>query len=569
MVAIPAPVADKLLGEVLDFLKKGGENLVKNLAAKKAIKKAIERAAERFAIEYEDHELARALATDTKFYDLASVQQAIRKLLEHPFDRAPQVIIENEFAMVLLPNQKQAANRAAQAYLELLREELIGVEKLNDKLKLIYLRRTADATERTATGVEKLVAIHEKSLIPKKPIGINKVINKEDTLSVPFSIAQEPNIGPRIRFLDALDSARFSSESGLVYSQLLRILYVKAQFFFALITGDSIVITENQLFDSLGFLEAFNEIYRAAQEVGFSKDLPVRVALRSNTDVFQIVANHIGNESFVLSLWGGVEKRQAGSRKLWADSIRSKQKPPDEITSEEEKRLLDKLWTALEYFSPERCVPAQNIPMEFTERINRVIALEDDDIEDMRIGVRNDIPQRKYFNTKSESDAAKELRDVLREIQKREGEIKTRSLIRRELEKHDNHELKAGVIELTDGIYNQTLGIATNAMLIQTSTFPVHVNKYVTAGYWLSTFVQDTSNPSNNYIHWELFSYDHFENLEGLDDSRREKKVLLMLEAARQNVPWRKIIEMQGRNVSMIRDNWTSEFSHSNGLDFL
>src|SRR5260221_1595059 len=159
MVAIPAPIAEKLLGEVLDYLKKGGESLAKNIAAKKAIQKAIERAAERFGNEYDDNELARALTADTKFYDLQSVQKAIHDILEHPFDPAPQVKIEKEFASVLPESKRSLANNAAQVYLEILREQLVGVEKLNDKLNLVYLKRTSEATERTASGVEKLVAL--------------------------------------------------------------------------------------------------------------------------------------------------------------------------------------------------------------------------------------------------------------------------------------------------------------------------------------------------------------------------------------------------------------------------
>lgn len=166
MITIPALITDKLLGIVFDFLRMGGESLAKNITAKKAIKKAIERAAERFGSEYDDKELARTLTVDTKFYDLPSVQKAIRELLEHPFDPAPQIKIENEFSGVLSEKQRGFANQAAQAYFEILREELIGVEKLNDKLKLVYLKRTAVATERTARGIDELIA--KQKILPSR-----------------------------------------------------------------------------------------------------------------------------------------------------------------------------------------------------------------------------------------------------------------------------------------------------------------------------------------------------------------------------------------------------------------
>jgi len=163
MIIIPVSIIDKLLGVVFDFVKTGGESLVKNIATKKSIRKAIEHASERFGNEYDDVELANALVVDTKFYDLPSVQRAIREMLEHPFDPAPQIRIENEFAEVLPDSKKNLADQAAWSYFEILREELIGVEKLNDKLKLIYLKRTTAATERTANGVEKILSRYNVS----------------------------------------------------------------------------------------------------------------------------------------------------------------------------------------------------------------------------------------------------------------------------------------------------------------------------------------------------------------------------------------------------------------------
>jgi len=179
MSLVPTSIAEKLLGVILDFLKKGGENLINDVAAKNAIKKAIEYAAERFGDEYSDKGLAKALVVNTKLHDLPSVQNAIQTLLQHPFDPAPQVEVENEFAAVLSKNQKELAGGAAQFYLEILREELIGVEKLHDKLKLILLKRTAEATERTADGVEKLVEMQKKSSTEKKPVGSEDITNPQ------------------------------------------------------------------------------------------------------------------------------------------------------------------------------------------------------------------------------------------------------------------------------------------------------------------------------------------------------------------------------------------------------
>lgn len=418
------------------------------------------------------------------------------------------------------------------------------------------------STGENARNIQTQVYIENQ--IIQQASGSKKSVQKNRRPSLQLSnvkdIGKSIRDGSRIRFLDALDSARFSSQIDQDNTQLLSALYVKAQFFLAMISGDSIVVTENQLFDSLGFLETFDELYHAVKGLNLEFDLPINVALRdTNSTVYQAVANSIGNESFVLTLWGNLD-RKAERRKLWADYIGNKQKPTDEVVLMEEKPLVDKLWGALEYFNPDRCVSADNIPSEFSRRIRRVVELRDEDLDDLYTGISMDVEQRKYFNTKDEVEAAKEIRTVLFEIQEKAGEIKTRSLILREVLNYDNEELRGGVIELTNGIYNQTLGIATRATLIQSSTFPQRVNKYVTAGYSLSTFVQDTSNPFNFYVNWELFSFDYFKNLEGLGDPRRKRNLALILEKARENAPWEKLIEMQGdlawsSSLKKLRDN--------------
>ena len=144
-----------------------------------------------------------------------------------------------------------------------------------------------------------------------------------------------------------------------------------------MISGDTIVVAENQFFDFWGFIETFDELFHAAKETNLKANLPIKVALRDKkVDVFQVVAKSIGNEKFDLTLWKDLEG-QVDRRKLWAESFRNKQRPNTEIVLEEEKKLLDKLWTVLEYFTPDhQCVEAKNIPEEFYKRINRVLRVK-------------------------------------------------------------------------------------------------------------------------------------------------------------------------------------------------
>ena len=57
-----------------------------------------------------------------------------------------------------------------------------------------------------------------------------------------------------------------------------------------------------------------------------------------------------------------------------------------------------------------------------------------------------EMPQRKYFAYRDVCEAAKEIRDVLKRIQEKVGEINSRSLIRQELKDYENEELKEGVM---------------------------------------------------------------------------------------------------------------------------
>jgi HEAT repeat protein len=149
MIPLPDPIKEQIWKSVIDFLvKEAGKYASAGIAAQIEglrsdrafagdVQMAIERAASRFANEYSDKELARVLTDDTRFYDLPSVQNAVRELLAHPHDPAPRVTIEQSFAAVLPESSRGKANDAAQFFLERLREELIGVRKLHDTLDLV------------------------------------------------------------------------------------------------------------------------------------------------------------------------------------------------------------------------------------------------------------------------------------------------------------------------------------------------------------------------------------------------------------------------------------------------
>src|SRR5215212_807288 len=89
----------QLLGEVF------GETIEQKLDRRtmlRELKAAVARAEQRFAREYrqQDAELADALATQTRFADLPSVQAALRELLTRPFNdpQSSVAVLQRSFA---------------------------------------------------------------------------------------------------------------------------------------------------------------------------------------------------------------------------------------------------------------------------------------------------------------------------------------------------------------------------------------------------------------------------------------------------------------------------------------
>lgn len=160
-MAIPEFVLQSFLDQILGFLAEKGKGFIQDAVTKKKIMVGIKNAANRFENEFPDQELAKALTSNTKFHDLESVRKSVLYLLEHPFDPLPKIQIEGQFKSALPARLQDGVDVAAKFFIDRLQEELIGVEKLREILALVYEKRTADATERTASGVGELVLMQK------------------------------------------------------------------------------------------------------------------------------------------------------------------------------------------------------------------------------------------------------------------------------------------------------------------------------------------------------------------------------------------------------------------------
>lgn len=373
-----------------------------------------------------------------------------------------------------------------------------------------------------------------KALVSKKPTNHSYKVDPEESIQI-----------LQTRYLDCLDSSRFSSKVSYHNVRLLRLIYVKAQFLLAIISGDNIVATENQVLDSLGFLETFDEIHEAVKKSKV-EDLPVSLALRpSNASIYESVAKNLEKESksYTLSLWDDLNT-DTDRRQEWARAIKSHKKPSGKnIVFDTEKGLLNKLWHALEYFDHQRCVPAKDVPEEFANRLEQIVSLDDvmlDEMRSQKFHERLYISKQGVFTSTEEVDAAKTLTKMIRDIRNRVNRrITSRTIVRDAIkELNCDQDIKDGLYELIDGIYNQVLGIASSASIVQSSNFQEQTQPHIKAGYALAGFIQETNNSHfhNMYVPWEIFEYD---GLEGADKIDKD-----MLEAIAKSIPWQGLLKL-------------------------
>lgn len=202
MVNIPSEITEKIWNGVVDFLVDYGKSRlsdemterIKGLRSDSVtsgeVQKAIESAAKRFETEYPDKQLSLALTHDTRFYDLPSVNKAVKELLAHPFDPAPKLQLEESFASVLPISEASNANDAAHFFLERLREALIGIKKLHDMLDLMLLldgNRTRSDMAETLKRIENLLATMQE-----KPKATSLMPSNTTSATSDFSATENP-----------------------------------------------------------------------------------------------------------------------------------------------------------------------------------------------------------------------------------------------------------------------------------------------------------------------------------------------------------------------------------------
>jgi HEAT repeat protein len=137
------------------------------------IQKSIERTAKRWMEDYSDRELVAAIAIDTSFVDLPAVHTAIRQIIWNPFDPVPAEVLRDKVSQVLpVRFERQRVEAGITAFLEILREELVGISDLRGIFGIVAEIQTARATEKVADlatalpRIESLLARIEQGPVP-------------------------------------------------------------------------------------------------------------------------------------------------------------------------------------------------------------------------------------------------------------------------------------------------------------------------------------------------------------------------------------------------------------------
>lgn len=179
VVAIGKNIAETIRDSSVDFLigqakSLGKEELANRIKGLRSdhkwhaqIRAASERAVKRWMDDYHDHDLTLALARDTQFVDLPSVHQAIATIAKRPFDPIAADALRGKFSAVL-PAKFDSARieRGVMAFLDILREELVGIADLRDALKTAADIQTARATQQSAATLDAILQRIEQGPTP-------------------------------------------------------------------------------------------------------------------------------------------------------------------------------------------------------------------------------------------------------------------------------------------------------------------------------------------------------------------------------------------------------------------
>ncbi len=309
------------------------------------------------------------------------------------------------------------------------------------------------------------------------------------------------------RLLDSLDSIRFGKN--MDFSNI-RLLHAKAEIIHCLMFGDGAVIPENQLIDSWGFINIYTQLMKLGYQ--YKVPIPIKAALRDpSAGIFKTAASLFGkidekdtNSRFKLTSYPKLDE-SVTRRKKWAEYISQGNRPPQEFVLDEEKQILWGLMDILKYLSSSviaefAVAKSEDMPYIFAGKISQISNLHKNKQQFEQMFVEHPDPRYpqvihpEWLKT-NQIGPAQEIVNAINEFENKfgRGKIFRRSIFHNDNELVKNANLRKGVLEIADTLYNFNLGISTHADIMSDTTIRNLENPYVLAARGLSNWAKETS----------------------------------------------------------------------------
>lgn len=314
----------------------------------------------------------------------------------------------------------------------------------------------------------------------------------------PFGLAN-------FRFLDSLDSIRFRPHFDFAD---IRQLHARADVILSLMFGDGVVISENQLVDSLGFISLFPELVKLG--IAHNVDIPIRVALRDPAlGIYRSAAAMFGNidqddprKRFQLSLFRELDESYK-RRKIWADCISRGELPPQgDVREDEQNTILGLMDVLKQLTSPSLAefsvAKSENMPFILADNITQISELATKADEFERLFVEQVDPRypqivQPEWLAESQHSLAREIVAAVHEFEIKYGRISRRSLIHNNIDDVERTELQQGILEVADSLYNFNLAVSTHSDILSDTAARDLANPYVVTARALTNWAKETS----------------------------------------------------------------------------
>jgi hypothetical protein len=322
--------------------------------------------------------------------------------------------------------------------------------------------------------------------------------------------------------------------------------------------GEGIVVPNNQLIDSLAFLDVASQLIKYAKKTNKLQFLTLRACLFNSDNPYEVASKQFGNigrveknhdDRFVLSGWPFLDNNYS-RRTKWKEKLALGQPIPTtrDFTEPEEIPIVEQLNIVLEYFnSPDgraNVKPAGSTKQVRIDEIHKVANLSVSEIDELLMDL--DITNRQILD--DIISLVKKLNNNIPDIDVRSNIVnalrlqgasnKLNPLYFEKVAYPD--ETHRGVLSFVDSIYNYASGIGVNADLISHTARASAQDKETPAFYALALWAGLTNKREKNFV---LNKPNGLIVPSGLQWNKMIERKDIMEFIAKKGFPWEIIFE--------------------------